>query len=120
MSHHHEYPDSPYHPVMQVIRRHGYSGGGIRLCRFLLSLFNTEDFPYSAGNLNYLTPEIRADALAALKHYCEHGEDGALLDGAQEIFEMHPWMLDEANALREWRRDRERELEHQRRKFAEQ
>lgn len=103
--------DNPYAPLMERWRTFSDTGGGIRIAKVLLSLYNGQEHPYSIAELNGLSPEYAQLLMDCVVHYLKRGEDEALREAGREILDTHPWLMDFSNDFSEWRYNREKEFE---------
>lgn len=83
--------DSRESPYLQALRWIEYvgldTGGGSRMAKLLLSLYNSEDYAFSAGEcLSYMDSEGTALALRCLAQYAAEGESAALRTVGETLY----------------------------------
>ncbi len=119
-------PPTPYRDALAWINQVGDdTGGGSRLAKLLLSLYNSHDFPISVADCidGGIDHEGRELALAMLRDYAERGECEELRQVGAEVVNWYPGFREICEAMvnarqevrRRWEREREQEAEREER-----
>lgn len=115
--------NTPYIDALNWIQDRSDTGGGVRLARLVLSLYNPDDFPISAGSCidGGIDDVGRKMAIAALLDYAQHGETEELRVVGRQLWDRYPGIREVCEAMveakrqifRRWEREREEEGERE-------
>ena len=114
---------TPYIDARNWIQRGPDTGGGVRMAKLVLSLYNPDKCPVSAGSCidGGLDTKGRKIAVAILLDYAEHGETDELRAVGRQLWDQYPGIREVCEAMvearqqiyRRWDREREEEGERE-------
>lgn len=112
---------NPYLTALKWILQNPGTGSGVSLSKLLLSLWNSEDYPFSvAGCLGNLDGNLTRLALEMVEDYARRGETPELVEVGRKVYEVSPGLVELGIAARDamssvrQRWDNERQVERDR------